>query len=979
MPLRAEDKEYTAFTLPGVGQFEWNTSPMGLTGCPASFARLMDMVMKDLPNVITYIDDILIHTPNHAAQVRTLEAALLRLRQHNLKVNLHKCILGSTSVPYLGHRLTAMGIQPGIDKTQALAATKFPRTLRQMRAFLGLANYFRSYVPNFARLAATLYATTRSNFQWGKTPLPEDAYEAFGKIKKILTESPLLAYPNREGRFHLYVDAALGDDQEAGGLGAALFQTQPDGSQKPVAYASRQLQPHEKNYSPFLLELRAVVYGLESFHHHVFGKTFTVYTDHKPLTNLSKVHSKTLNRLQEEILKYHFQIKHIPGKENPVADYLSRSAYGDSISAVQADQIAEEQRKAEVYRSLIQAVREGHKPPGDWSRFPGEFIVYKDTLYFQPNKRNNIIQTNPIKTVIPPSLTKTIVSQIHNSEFGGHAGYWKTRSRIRELYWWPTLDRDVERLCATCTTCNRVSNKYHTRTHPTVERDMPDGPNHRVHVDLFGPLQSRTEHGKSNRYVMVMTDAFTKMAILRVIPNKTATVTAETFMSAWCYTFGIPRTVITDQGNEFKGQFEACIKTTLQAKHITTTPYHPQSNGQAEVFNRTMGHYLRAMIEDCNRDTLDWEQYIMPLQFSYNTAIHKTIMTTPFYALYGYDPNVPLWQRKDKAVLDQCPTYNDTVARVLQVNHRVQQYIRDRLPKVREQQDAQYNKRHNTQPYGFKVNDRVWIRRVGMCEPNPKLSSKWEEGVIICLPRENTATVSRYNRRKHKEITVHVDKLRPMLSATPPEEEMENTTMSDDCMIVDLTDKPILERLYQGRATKEDVTTLLQRGYAVVFPHGTLYPQNAPNYTIQDAPSQPPPLPELNLQKEEEHTRIQSQATATTSKTLTSSMAPKHKAKLKHKDKLSRLARQLDIPATSSFRPIERTIPRTVSKQSGQIQSAIRKMANTLTPPTMKQLAERDAQRLKLKMEQMCQQKAQKETEKATQDQLAYNFFHNKQ
>jgi len=299
---------------------------------------------------------------------------------------------------------------------------------------------------------------------------------------------------------------------------------------------------------------------------------------------------------------------------------------------------------------------------------------------------------------------------------------------------------------------------------------------------------------------MVMTDAFTKFTVLRTIPNKLAETTATTFLEAWVYTFGVPRTVITDQGNEFKGVFDATLLVTLKSKHISTTPYHPQSNGQVEVFNRTMAHYLRTMIDDCHTDTLDWEAYIMPLQFAYNTSIHTTIMTTPFYAHFGYDPQVPLWKRKDKATLEYTRQFKDPVARVLQVNHKIHDHIRERLPEVRRVQDLQYNTRHNTQPRTYQVGDRVWVERLGIFEPNPKLSQKWEEAVVIKVTSDCNVRVSRYNRRKHKEIVVHMDKIRPMTTATPPDATQEITP--DTVAEIDPRDLPILSKLYKGQATQ---------------------------------------------------------------------------------------------------------------------------------------------------------------------------------
>jgi len=416
---------------------------------------------------------------------------------------------------------------------------------------------------------------------------------------------------------------------------------------------------------------------------------------------------------------------------------------------------------------------------------------------------------------------------------------------------------------------------------------------------------------------MVMTDAFTKLAVLRIIPNKLAATTATAFLEAWVYTFGVPKAVITDQGNEFKGLFDATLVQTLQSKHIATTPYHPQSNGQAEVFNRTLAHYLRTMIEDCQTDTLDWEAYIMPLQFAYNTSIHSTTMTTPFFAHFGYDPQVPLWKRKDKAALEHTPQFNDPVARVLQVNHNIHTHIRERLPAVRHTQDMQYNARHKTKPYTYKEGDRVWVERMGIAEPNPKLSQKWEEAIVLKVTSATNLRISRYNRKKNKTLVVHVDKVRPMINGTPPDTtQMTQQSPQTGIAEVDPRDMPILNRLYQGRATQTDVQVLLNKGYVVVFPHGRLLPSNNPlpgPRTCVDT-AIPGTLDTSNNNdtasvvyswqgdtEEEESATVPSERIPEVSQQYTS-----HKTQTPpEKDKLSRLAKQLAIPETSTFHPAE--------------------------------------------------------------------------
>ena len=179
LQLRESDRHFTAFTIPGLGQFEWLVTPQGLMGAPASFSRLMDKIMSDAENIITYIDDVLIHSGDHEKHLIHVEEALKRLRQAHLRLNVGKCIFGATSVQYLGHTLTAKGVKPGKDKTAAIREVEPPKTLKQLKAFLGLANYFRSFIPSFAKIAAPLFALTRKETIWKNATLPEEAINAF--------------------------------------------------------------------------------------------------------------------------------------------------------------------------------------------------------------------------------------------------------------------------------------------------------------------------------------------------------------------------------------------------------------------------------------------------------------------------------------------------------------------------------------------------------------------------------------------------------------------------------------------------------------------------------------------------------------------------------------------------------------------------------------------------------------------------------
>jgi hypothetical protein len=200
--LRETDRHYTAFTIPGIGQLQWTVTAQGLCGAPAAFSRLMDTIMEGASNVITYIDDVLIHSATREAHIAHLRHAIQRTHRAGLALNPKKCIFGSTTVEYLGHTISLDRVRPGKDKTQAIKDITKPKTMKQLKSFIGLANYFRSYVKGFERVASDLNALTRQNTKWKEADgLPKRSKEAFEAIKAAISLRPVMAYPNNKAGF----------------------------------------------------------------------------------------------------------------------------------------------------------------------------------------------------------------------------------------------------------------------------------------------------------------------------------------------------------------------------------------------------------------------------------------------------------------------------------------------------------------------------------------------------------------------------------------------------------------------------------------------------------------------------------------------------------------------------------------------------------------------------------------------------------
>ena len=870
LKLRDTDHKYTAFTIPGVGQFQWSVTPQGLMGAPASFSRLMDVIMEDAENVITYIDDVLVHSATHKDHLRHLAAAIDKVGAANLRLNPKKCIFGSSNVEYLGHTITAQGVQPGSDKALAVKQATPPTDKRTLKSFLGLANYFRTFINKFSHKAAPLYALTSSTAKWKGGNLPDEAMKAFKLLQAEIASRPVMAYPNKEGKFHLYVDAALGDSKHQGGLGAVLMQDQPAGVKRPVAFASRRLTKHERNYPPFLAEMAAAVYGMDQFVHHLTGRHFYLYTDHKPLVRLNTAHTKTLNRLQVRMNELHPTLRHINGQDNVVADFLSRyngfnkqpnddspdtvNNLNDAVASIShtSDAAMINRIDATPFRmSLLQRldpdIRDTFNTVKQHTRKSSfnsplmfrpsaserEYTVINNVLYTSVKNRRGFITDSHLRVVTPQSMIKEILVEAHNSRSGGHAGKFKTIERIREEFWWPGMDKHVEAHLKHCTTCQRVTNKGQLPPPPPQDFPQTSQPNERIHIDLFGPLKNSV-HG--NNYVLVITDAFTKFA--RVVPTngKAAPIIAQALLDHM-HTFGVPQSIVSDQGLEFCNALQRTIWDSLNIEHKPTTPYHPQCNGAAEVFNKTMKHYLATAIADSDDSTLDWELYLGPLMLSYNTAISASTKVSPFQALFAYNPRLPLWDTEFHA--DEDPDIDKPFPQFLAQLRRAQALARkvahhnDQHSKQQARETRERTRQHHFPDY--QPGDKVWIRIHAKNVPNPKLAHSWTPAIVLEQKSAVTFKVQFLERARKKKSTVNVANMKPRLD----QEDTASSSGSDSLLLRIARDNSPIPR---AQSPRQKVQQWLNPS-VVTHPISDSFSVPSPHTVTPTPPSNPPTFP----------------------------------------------------------------------------------------------------------------------------------------
>jgi hypothetical protein len=487
IPLSPKSRPPTAFTVPGRGLFQFTVMPFGLHSAPATFQRLLDQVVgPDLePRVLVYLDDIIVTSQTFDEHLELLKEVFRRLRSAKLRVNPDKCNFCRDQLRYLGHIVDQEGIRTDPDKVSAIAGWPTPTTVRRVRQFLGVASWYRRFIANFSTLAAPLTALTRKTARWEWGPSEQ---RAFQRLKTALTTAPVLACPNFQEPFTLQTDAS------SHGLGAVLTQHQ-EGGEKVIAYASRTLNPAERNYSATELECLAVVWGIRRMRDYLEGYHFTVLTDHQSLRWLQRIEAPTgrLGRWLFELQQFDFDIQYRRGAQNTVADALSREPH---VGAVHRG------RKCRWYHSLLTRVRERPTDFPDYRIQEGR--LYRHILH-DLNFRE-VPAAEQWKQCVPQDQRGQVLQRLHDEPTSGHLGIAKTIARIAQLYYWPGMFREIARYVQRCHTCIA----YKASQQPPAGRlhaTLTHAPWQQVSVDLIGPLPRST---KGHTWLLTAQDRFSR-------------------------------------------------------------------------------------------------------------------------------------------------------------------------------------------------------------------------------------------------------------------------------------------------------------------------------------------------------------------------------------------------------------------------------------------------------------------------------------
>lgn len=679
VPLHKESMLLTTFITPE-GRYYFKRLPFGISSAPEHFQKRISQLTDGIDGVLCHADDVLIIGQDRAEHDSRLHRVLQKFREAGLTLN-EKCQFGLTEIRFLGHVINAQGIRADPDKIKAILEMPEPRDVADVRRFMGMVNFVGKFSPRLPDLTKPIRDLLKTENSWTWGP-PQQ--KAFRETKKELGSETVLAQysPSRE--------TMVSADASSYGLGGVLTQKQPDGEWRPVVFISRSLTKAESRYAQIEKEALALTWACERLRGYLSGLDFTIRTDHKPLLTLLK--SRALDdlppriiRFRLRLLRFNFNIIHVPGKNLITADALSRAplpttgtegehnlekecqAYLNSVveslpaTPTKLEQIKSAQRSDDACKRLSRYIANG------WPEHRRD--VHELLLpYWQDRSCLHVgggLLMKGERLIIPEHMRAEILQRLHQ----GHQGINKCLARARESVWWPGITSAVKQMVERCETCAREAQ---TPVEPLLTTELPSRPWQRVAADLF--------QWQNGNY-LVLIDYFSRYIEVCTLPSTSAKQTIARFKAVFAR-HGCPEVLVTDNGPQFSCMEFSQFAQDYDFTHVTSSPRFPRSNGEAERAVRT----VKSLLEK-------------------EGDFHKALLAyraTPL--AHGFSPSQLLMGRRIRTPVPVSPTQ-------LQPEWPDLQTFRTKDAAVKLQQQQTYNRRHRTQTLPpLQPGQQVWVR-----------------------------------------------------------------------------------------------------------------------------------------------------------------------------------------------------------------------------------------------------------------------------
>ncbi|KAN0009588.1 hypothetical protein ACTFIU_006883 [Dictyostelium citrinum] len=705
LKINEADKEKTTF-VSHIGSFQYTVMPFGLVNGPATFQRMVEELLgeKLRKTAIVFIDDFIVFSNKKEEHAKDLETIFNLFKERRVSVQIEKCEIEKEEIKFLGFKVSREGITYDGSKFIDLQALPPPANQKELMKFLGTVNYFRSFIKDFTSYTQPFFKLLKKNinFTWDKELELNRV-----KLLKVLAGTNVLSFPKDT------MDNVIESDVSNNGIGGVMLQ---DG--KPVCFYSRSLNDAEKKYSVTEKECLAVVECVKYFKSYINGRKVTIITDHQPLKYI------LTGKFTDRIVKWSmllqevdFQIVYRPGKENFLADTLSRYPSGNggsldldipvyTVTSVSSNEELLEFSKECIERELnkepfCKAMRE-YLDNGSLPEEPGigreillesEFYCVMDdylcrgTKHIQSSKKSKF---TGFQIVIPKTMIVMVLKMFHECKLlGGHFGFIKTLNKIKERFYWRGMIKDIKHYTQQCNVCLSIKRKYGKKEGLLVPMRVVSEPFHTVGVDFIGPVEFKGV----KIYLLVFIDYFSKWPEVFLTQYQDAETVANILFYEIITRYGAPARLVSDRGAVFLSAVVSGINKIFGTKKINSTAYHPQLDGQTENFNSTLIRMLKSFI---NEELYgNWSELLRCVLFTYRITPHVSTGFSPFFLLYNRQPRLPVDTSlkanfySNRLILD----FANDIAQSIQNNvKRARWFAEQKLEKSKENQEVYYNK-----------------------------------------------------------------------------------------------------------------------------------------------------------------------------------------------------------------------------------------------------------------------------------------------
>lgn len=670
--LLDEDEHKTAFKTHH-GLYEFRVMPFGITNAPATFQGLMNSIFAPMlrKGVLVFVDDIMVYSSSLQEHVYHLQQVFELLQQHQLFVKASKCSFAQQQLEYLGHIIRVTGVATDPAKIQAVTDWPVPKTLKQLRGFLGLTGYYRKFIQHYGLLAKPLTNLLKKGVSYNWTSVEQEAFDC---LKHALTHASVLKLPDFQKEFVIEIDAS------GKGIGAVLMQ---DGH--PLAYISKALGSKSQSLSTYEKECLAILLAIRKWRQYLQHNVFTIQTDHKSLIHLGE--QQLLTGMQHKaflkLMGLQYKLRYKKGQENQAADALSRKNEEENMAISTSVQkwleiIQEGYERDDKAKHLLAELSLSQSGMGDFQLQQG-IIRHKGKIWLGNHQE----------------AKQAVLLALHNSGLVGHSGVHATYQRIKGLFSWKGLKKDVQQYVLSCDICQQAKVE-HCKT-PGLLQPLPVPLQawNKISLDFAEALP------KSGGFdtVLVVIDKFTKFA--KFIPLShpfTTLIVAQAFITHVYDTFGMPQFIISNRDRIFTSALWQELFKLEDVKLNMSSSYHPQTDGQTERLNQCLEAYLRCTVHAC---PTKWSQWLSQAQYWYNTSFHSTLGKTPYEVLFARKPG-----HFGIADLGQC-TVPD-VQMWLQERAGLNELLHQQLTRAQQRMKHQAYKHRSERQ--FEVGDLVYLK-----------------------------------------------------------------------------------------------------------------------------------------------------------------------------------------------------------------------------------------------------------------------------